>query len=39
LVAKINEAFAEKVERTMTAVAFAEGGLFDTAKRIIKKDE
>ena len=39
LVAKIKEAFAEKVERTMTAVAFAEGGLFDTAQRIIKKDE
>lgn len=39
LVAKIKEAFSEKVERAMTAVAFAEEGLFDTAQRIIKKDE
>lgn len=39
LVAKINEAFAEKFERAMTAVTFAEAGVFDTAERIIKKDE
>ena len=39
LVAKINEAFTEKFERAMTAVTFAEAGVFDTAERIIKKDE
>lgn len=39
LVAKIKEAFSEKVERAMTAITFAEEGLFDTAQRIIKKDE
>jgi len=39
LVAKIKEAFSEKVERAMTAITFAEEGLFDTAKRVIKKDE
>jgi DNA-binding response OmpR family regulator len=39
LVAKINEAFMEKLERAMTAIAFAEEGEFDTAQKIIKKDE
>ena len=39
LVAKIKEAFSEKVERAMTAITFAEEGLFDTAQRIIHKDE
>jgi len=39
LVAKINEAFMEKLERAMTAIAFAEEGDFDTAQKIIKKDE
>jgi len=39
LVVKIKEAFAEKLERAMTAIAFAEAGIFDTAKRIISKDE
>jgi len=39
LVAKIKEAFAEKLERAMTAITFAEAGIFDTAKRIITKDE
>ena len=39
LVAKIKEAFSEKVERAMTAITFAEEGLFDTAQRVIKKDE
>jgi DNA-binding response OmpR family regulator len=39
LVAKIKEAFTEKLERAMTAITFAEAGVFDTAKNIIKKDE
>ena len=39
LVAKIREAFAEKVARVMNAVAFAEGGDLDTARQIIKKEE
>ncbi len=39
LVAKIKEAFAEKFERAMTAVAFAEEGDIDTAQKIIKKEE
>lgn len=39
LVAKIKEAFMEKVERTMTAVAFAEEGDIDRAQKIIKKEE
>lgn len=39
LVAKIKEAFQEKLERTMTAIAFAEEGIFDTAKKIINKEE
>ncbi|MBI5196190.1 MAG: response regulator [Nitrospirae bacterium] len=39
LVAKIKEAFTEKIERAMTAITFAEEGVFDTAKKIIKKEE
>jgi len=39
LVAKIKEAFAEKLERAMTAITFAEEGAFDTARKIIKKEE
>lgn len=39
LVAKIKEAFQEKLERTMTAIAFAEEGILDTAQKIIKKEE
>lgn len=39
LVAKIKEAFAEKLERAMTAIAFAEEGAFDTARKIISKEE
>lgn len=39
LVAKIKEAFMEKVERAMTAVAFAEEGDLDRAQKIIKKEE
>lgn len=39
LVAKIKEAFQEKLERTMSAIAFAEGGDLDMARKIIKKEE
>jgi DNA-binding NtrC family response regulator len=39
LIRKIKEAFSEKIERSMTAIAFAEGGDFDEAKKIIKKEE
>jgi DNA-binding NtrC family response regulator len=39
LVAKIKEAFNEKVERTMNAIAFAEGGDIDSARKIIRKQE
>ena len=40
LVAKIKEAFSEKLERAMTvAAAFAEEGDFDDARKIIKKEE
>ena len=39
LVAKIKEAFQEKVERTMNAIAFAEGGDLDSARKIISKQE
>ncbi|MDO9042682.1 MAG: response regulator [Desulfocapsaceae bacterium] len=39
LVLKIHEAFTEKFERAMRAVTFAEAGVFDTAERIIKKEE
>jgi len=36
---KIKEAYAEKIERAMTAIAFAEEGEFDTARKIIKEEE
>ncbi|HMK60186.1 MAG TPA: response regulator [Dissulfurispiraceae bacterium] len=39
LVGKIKEAYAEKIERAMTAIAFAEEGDFDTARKIIKEQE
>jgi DNA-binding NtrC family response regulator len=39
LVRKIKEAFAEKLERIMTAVAFAEGGDLEDAQKILKKEE
>jgi DNA-binding response OmpR family regulator len=39
LLAKIKEAFQEKLERAMTAITFAEEGIFDRAQRIIKKEE
>jgi DNA-binding response OmpR family regulator len=39
LVAKINEAYSEKLERAMTAAAYAEGGDIETAQRIIRKEE
>jgi DNA-binding response OmpR family regulator len=39
LLAKIKEAFMEKLERAMTAAAFAEEGYFEQAKKIIKKEE
>jgi DNA-binding response OmpR family regulator len=39
LLAKIKEAFSEKLERAMTAIAFAQGGDLDDARKIIKKEE
>jgi DNA-binding NtrC family response regulator len=39
LVGKIKEAYSEKIERMMSAIAFAEEGEFDTAKKIIKEEE
>jgi DNA-binding NtrC family response regulator len=39
LIGKIKEAYAEKLERAMTAIAFAEEGEFDTARRIIREEE
>ncbi|MBZ0156536.1 MAG: response regulator [Alphaproteobacteria bacterium] len=39
LVAKIREAYWEKVERAMMAVTFAEEGMLDTARKIIRKEE
>jgi DNA-binding response OmpR family regulator len=39
LVAKIKEAFAEKVERVMNAISFAEAGDFEAARKIMKKEE
>jgi len=36
---KIKKAFKEKVERAMTAIAFAEEGEFDTARGIMKDEE
>jgi DNA-binding response OmpR family regulator len=38
LVAKIKEAFTEKVERVMNAIAFAEGGDLEDARKIMKKE-
>lgn len=39
LVGKIRVAYKEKLERTMTAVAFAESGEFDTAREIMNEEE
>lgn len=39
LVGKIKEAYSEKIERMMSAIAFAEEGEFDTARKIIKEEE
>jgi DNA-binding response OmpR family regulator len=39
LLKKIKEAYAEKIERAMTAIAFAEEGIFETAQKIMKKEE
>jgi len=39
LVRRIKEAYNEKIERMMTAVAFAEEGEFDTAQKIITKQD
>jgi len=39
LIGKIKEAYAEKIERAMTAIAFAEEGEFDTARKIIREEE
>ena len=39
LMTKIKEAYAEKIERAMTAITFAEEGVFDTARKIMKKEE
>ncbi len=38
LLAKIKEAFSEKLERIMSAIAFAQGGDLDEARKIIKKE-
>ncbi|HXX79909.1 MAG TPA: response regulator [Thermodesulfovibrionales bacterium] len=39
LVRRIKEAYNEKIERMMTAIAFAEEGEFDTAQKIITKQD
>ncbi|OIP64362.1 MAG: response regulator [Nitrospirae bacterium CG_4_9_14_3_um_filter_53_35] len=39
LVSKIRVAYKEKLERAMTAVAFAESGEFDTAREIMNEEE
>jgi DNA-binding NtrC family response regulator len=39
LVGKIKEAYSEKIERMLSAIAFAEEGEFDTARKIIKEEE
>ena len=39
LVRRIKEAYNEKIERMMTAIAFAEEGELDTAQKIITKQE
>jgi len=36
---KIRRAFQEKLERTMSAIAFTEEGEFDTAKKIMKDED
>jgi DNA-binding response OmpR family regulator len=36
---KIRQAFKEKIERAMTAIAFAEEGEFDTARGIMKEED
>ena len=36
---KIRRAFQEKLEKTMSAIAFAEEGEFDTARKIMKDEE
>lgn len=36
---KIRKAFQVKLEKTMSAIAFAEEGLFDEAKKIMKDEE
>jgi len=39
LVRRIKEAYSEKIERMMTAIAFAEEGELDTAQKIITKQD
>jgi len=39
LVRRIKEAYNEKIERMMTAIAFAEEGELDTAQKIITKQD
>ena len=39
LVRKIKEAFLEKIDRVMSAIAFAEGGDIDDAQKIFNKEE
>lgn len=39
LISKIKEANAEKIERMMNAITFAEEGVFDTARNIMEKKE
>jgi len=39
LVAKIKEAFSDKLARFMTAIAFAQEGDIDEARKIIKKEQ
>lgn len=39
LMRKIKEAFSEKLERIMSAIAFAQGGDLDEARKIIKKEQ
>jgi DNA-binding NtrC family response regulator len=36
---KIRQAFQVKLEKTMSAIAFAEEGLFDTARKIMRDEE
>jgi DNA-binding response OmpR family regulator len=38
LLGKIKVAYKEKLERTMSAIAFAEAGEFDTAREIMEED-